>query len=168
MSDPFRLAVIKYITEGIAAAVTPANGCVNDLTGASFYGRSTYGENDPVPMSSLIEDPREQTTVETVVPGGGHKVPWRLLLQGFVEDIHSDPTGPTYVLAAEMMSAVSALAVAAPGSGTVLDSSRKVNRVQQIRVGAPIVRPPDEFSSKAYCLIPLTLDLFETPSAPFT
>lgn len=165
MSDPFRLQVIKAIAAGIAQRVTPANGCVNDLAAASLYGRATYGDNDPLPMANLIEDPREQATSEADAQGGGHEVPWRLLVQGFVEDDDAAPTSPAYVLAAELMVALSEIAAAAEG---VLSRERKVNRVQRIRVGAPIVRPPDEFSAKAYCLIPLTLDIFENPSAPFT
>lgn len=169
MPDPFRLAVIKALADGIASEVVPANGATYDLSQASFYGRATYGENDPLPMSSLIEDPREQPSQETTVPGKGHIVPWRLFLQGFVEDNHADPTGPAYLLAADLMTAVARISVEAHDrDDIVLGSSRRTNRVQQIRIGAPVVRPPDEFSIKAYCLIPLTLDLFETPSAPFT
>lgn len=169
MSDPFRLRVMRELTEGIAAKVTLANGCVNDLSSSSFFGRATWGDTDPLPLASLIEDPREQQTRQTVVAGKGHAVPWRLLLQGFVDDDYADPTGPAYVLSAELMRAVAQIATEHfDRDDTVLGSRRKTNVVQQIGIGAPIVRPPDEFSSKAYCWIPLTLDLFETPSAPFT
>lgn len=169
MTDPFRLQVMRALTDGIAEKVAPANGCTNDLSQASFFGRAVWGDNDPLPLASLIEDPREQTTKSTVVAGKGHLVPWRLLLQGFVDDNPDDPTGPAYVLAAELMRAVAQIAQENfDRDDSVLGARRKTNVIQQIGIGAPIVRPPDEFSSKAYCWIPLTLDLFETPSAPFT
>lgn len=166
---PFRLRVMDALAKGIAERVTPENGATNDLSEASFYGRSTYGDNDPLPMSSMIEDPREQETQGTVVAGKGHVVKWRLLVQGFVDDSSDNPTGPAYVLAADIMRGLAEIAKANfDRDDTVLGSRRKVNVIQEIGIGAPIVRPPDEFSSKAYCWIPLTLDLFETPSAPFT
>lgn len=169
MTDPFRLRVMKAFADGIAEKVTPANGCTNDLTDSSFFGRAVWGDSDPIPLASLIEDPREQTTTGTVVAGKGHRVPWRLLLQGFVDDNPVSPTEPAYILSAELMTAVAEIAQENfDRDDSVLGSRRKVNVIQQIGIGAPIVRPPDEFSSKAYCWIPLTLDLFETPSAPFT
>lgn len=157
MPDSFRLRVMRHFTDGIETALP-------ELQSVSF-GIATYGETDPLPLVSLIEDPREQPATETQVPAKGHLVPWRLLVQGFVEDDAGEPTAPAYNLAGQIMQTVSELAVAGED---VLSPQRKVNRVEQIKIGAPIVRPPDEFSSKAYCWIPITLDLFETPSQPFT
>lgn len=156
-TDTFRLRVMRHLKDGIKAALP-------DVASVDF-GISTYGETDALPLVSLIEDPREQPATETSVPGKGHLVPWRLLVQGFVEDASAEPTAPAYNLGGQIMQTVSELAVAGEG---VLSPERKVNRVEQIKIGAPIVRPPDEFSSKAYCWIPITLELFETPSQPFT
>lgn len=169
MSDPFRLQVIKALRDGLAARIDGTGVYTNDLSEACVYGRAAYGTNDPLPLASLIEDPREkEISLDTTVPGKGHRVEWKLLMQGFVENDDADPTGPAYVLGADLMHGLAALALEEGAGAGVLSNTRKTNRVEEIRIGAPITRPPDEFSEKAYCWVPISLQLYETPSQPFT
>lgn len=161
MTDTFRLSVLKALVDGVVALVP-------EIDGRLFRGRSTYGVNDLLPMGSILEDPREQQVASDDAASKGHTVPWRLLVQGFVDDDAANPTDPAYLLAGEFLQALAAVRDGARNSGGVLDPDRKTNVVEKIIIGAPIVRPADEFSEKAYFWIPLTLSLYEDPANPFT
>lgn len=162
MSDCFRLIVQKELVTRLVAKMP-------ELADALFRGRSMFGENDPLPCGSLLEDPREFPVLQSNEGGGGHKSDWRLLLQGWVADDPANPTDPAHQLAADYQKALGEIrAEVRADLESALHPDRKINLVTAILIGAPIVRPPDEFSSRAYCWLPLTLSLFEDPKRPFT
>lgn len=162
MTDCFRLAVQKELAERLVAEV-PA------LSGAFFRGRFAFGENDPLPCGSLLEDPREFPVSQGGDGAGSRRSDWRLLLQGWVQDDPVNPTDPAHQLAADYQRALAKIRSDIRDDATsVLSPERKTNVIMSISIGAPIVRPPDEFSSRAYCWLPLTLVLVEDPQRPFT
>lgn len=165
----FRLAVLTQLTAWVEG-VTPANGYVHDLTDSVFRGRLRYGENDPIPMVSFVEDPQSKVTVEAIRGSEVAVFPWPLLVQGFVDDDPANPTDPAYALMTDVRKRLSELRKAQrdiPGQN-ILGFNEKGQRINDLTLGAPIVRPPDEVSVKAYFWLPLTLSLTENPASPFT
>lgn len=172
--DPLRLRVLVALTERLAT-IHPSLGFVHDLLpnaeypdGKVFRGRATYGENSPLPMVSIIEDPREQQLVSADSSSGNPTTsgPWRLLIQGFVEDDFANPTDPAYRLEADVRRALAQEIRENGPKRNLLGLGPKV--VTEIKFGRGIVRPPDEVSSKAYFWLPLTLTLVENNVEPFT
>jgi hypothetical protein len=123
-------------------------------------------------MISVLEDPRnvEQDAASNGSPAS--KGSWNLLVQGFVEDDSDNPTDPAYQLLAEVKKAlIAAREAGAPSvnsSANYLGLGNKTPCVMDIRLGSGVVRPADEFSAKAYFWLPVTLDLAEDHSQPFT
>lgn len=174
MADPFRLRVLKKLTEHLKA-ITPANGYESDL--ADFIapdglnservlrGRDSFGESDKLPFISILEDfrPEEQ---QLGAPGTtGASGEWRLLIQGFVKDDPIHPTDPAYTLAADV---TKALALARKDRYNILGLGNKIPCVQDLRFKQPVVRPADnEVSVTSFFFITVILKLAEDPENPF-
>lgn len=176
MADPFRLRVMKAICAQLKT-ITPANGYVNDLSDYTdeagraaervFRGRTTFGENDPLPMIAVLEDPRAADTVTSGTPTNSAASfnQFRILIQGFVPDDKFHPLDPAYVLTAEI---TKALVQAKRDRYNVLGFGSKGPTVTGLTIGQPVHRPADdEVSAVAYCLVALTITLVENLEAPF-
>jgi hypothetical protein len=161
---PFRLAILRRLTT-LLAAIAPADGYTFSLGAAEdapegrvFRGRAAYGENDPLPMVSMIEDPRNLE--QDMAPGRSpsSQGDWNLLIQGFLEDEVLHPTDPAYFLLADVKRA---LVRARAQKRNILGFGGKSPCIADIRLGAGVVRPPDEISAKTYFWLPVTLELVE-------
>lgn len=161
---PFRLRVLDALTD-VLKTITPGNGYVHDLSQAVFRGRSIYGENDPLPMVSILETPIDIEQIispEFSVDSTGD---WDLLIQGFVEDDPENPTDPAHFLMADVKKAL------------IRERKRRNNGdinilnmgglVDKLNVGAGSVRPSDEISSVAYFWVRITLRLVEDLENPY-
>ncbi len=160
---PFRLEILNRMTTALEA-VAIEDGYLHDLEGKVFRGRARYGENDPLPLVSIIEDPRPIDGVEASRGAQTRVTPWRLIVQGFVEDDPANPTDPAYRLAADVAKALSALRTSRDKGQYILG----IKRIDDLGIASPIVRPPDDVSDKAYFWLPVTLSLVEDPANPFT
>jgi len=160
---PFKLRVMHALTDALKQ-ITPANGYKHDLSASVFRGRKLFGEDDPIPMVSILE---AELPVATSAPGrdsGLQKGSWPLLIQGFTHDDHVNPTDPAYLLMADVQQRLAGLRRPARGSA-ILDMQ---GRVTEIKIGQGIVRPPDNGESdKAYFWLTLTLDLAENLETPY-
>jgi hypothetical protein len=117
-------------------------------------------------MLSIIEDPKqlERDAVplrETDASPGD----WDLLIQGFIKDDPVHPTDPAYFLAADT---VAKLTEAASATRNILGLGYKKPAVEQLHIGAPIIRPPDDISATTYFWLPVRLRLVEDTSNAFT
>lgn len=178
MADPFRLRVLKALTDHLKT-ITPANGYESDLSDFTapdglpslrvFRGRDSFGESDLLPFVSILEDfrPDEQEVgpagpKSNSSPGTGE---WRLLIQGFVKDDSVNPTDPAYLLAADV---IKALARARKARYDILGFGSTMPCVQDLRFKQPVVRPADsEVSSTSFFFITVTLKLAENLENPF-
>ena len=104
MSDPFRLRVLKAMTATLKS-VTIENGYVHDLSMAVFRGRDDFGDDDPLPLVSILEHPDALDTTQAKNDSGAIN-PFRLLVQGFVKDDPENPTDPAYHLVADVITAL--------------------------------------------------------------
>ena len=170
MPDPFRLRVLKALTVALQE-IRPANGYVNDLQTKVFRGRLIYGDDDPMPMVSILEPP---VPIDPVVNDGGTIAgDWDLLIQGFVKDDHKNPTDPAYVLLADVMKRLGIEQDRRDSGGRTLNilglggGKGLGNEIIKMTIGHGIVRPADDISANAYFWLTLTLNTAEDLKNPF-
>lgn len=184
MSDtnyPFKLTVLHALTNALAD-ITPANGYQTDMSPTDrgdgvlisrvYRGRSWFGDNDPIPMLSVIEgvDPGEPVPEPLLVAQQG-QYDWNLLVQGFIDDDPENPTDPAYVLLADVKKRLAVEVVRnAPGTHTRAPLGlppKGRNVVSSMSVGTGVVRPADDLSSKAYFWLSVVLRITEDAAFPY-
>ncbi len=174
MADPFRLRVLKAVSAQLKDINVPDGYCheLEDFTDSAgrtaervFRGRDQYGDNDPLPMVSILEDPNAMNSNnanedETATTGG-----YKLLIMGFVEDDRENPTDPAHTLAADI---ITALVKAKKEKYNILGLGSKMPCVTKLTIGQPVVRPADGvIADVAFCYIMLTLTLVEDLEKPY-
>lgn len=174
---PFRLKVLVRLTELLqtierAMPDAPANYSWSLAPDADFpdgrvlRGRVAYGDDDPLPMLAIVEDPKQLDRDaipdrETASPGD-----WDLLIQGFVKDDPVHPTDPAYFLAADVSAK---LAETSSDPRNILGLGYKKPCVDKLHIGAPVIRPPDAaISATTYFWLPVRLHLVEDTATAFT
>lgn len=176
MPDSFRLRVMKGISAALKE-ITVDNAFIHDMgdfedsAGRTaervFRGRDFFGENDPLPMLSVLEDPRAPEPFNGSTTSAKSQNTFRVLIQGFVKDDKQHPLDPAYALSAEVIQAL----VAAKQSSTGILGLNKAMRapcVMGMSIGQPVHRPGrDEVSDHAYFLVGVTLMLAEDLEKPF-
>lgn len=167
MAEPFRLVVQKRLTAALEG-ITVANGYQSDIgPGRVFRGRLYYGDQDPIPMISILEEPIASETDLEPLDGQGGSTPYNLMIQGFVQDDPENPTDPAHVLMADVKKVLAALNKERATTDRVLAFPDKAPTVLGIEFGGGVVRPPDDLSAKAYFWLRVTLSLVEDNEDPY-
>lgn len=165
-TDPFRLAIMKRLTT-LLQSIGPGTGYATDMSTRVFRGRSVYGENDPLPMVAIIEPPVPVDQLPSPVGADASSGNWDILIQGFLADDPKNPTDPAHILVAQVRSVlVKERASRSNPDVGMLGTGARASRVDDIFIGAPVVRPPDEISAKAYFWLPVTLVIQEDLDDP--
>lgn len=171
MPRPFRLKVLDKLTD-LIKTITPANGYFNDMSvpDSVVRGRVFIGDNEPCPMVSLIEPPAAIEGIRTQSDNPSRFGEWDILVQGWVPDDRRNPTDRAYTLAFEVVKVLAAekKKPVRPGTGGQRDYLGFAGKIQDMRIGAPVIRPPDETSAKACFYLLLTLQIAEDMSDPFS
>lgn len=161
MADPIRLVILKKLSEHLDGIDT-IDGYNYDLKDSVFRGRTIFGEDDPLPMLSILEAPRAEGSLY----GGDYEVKrdkWQLLIQGWTEDDAENPTDNAYLLADDVEKRLGMLIAMRPdNSGRPLYSTiyKLGDLIIDLEFGPPIIRPPiEQVSSKAFFYLPVTLSL---------
>ena len=158
MPDPFRLQLLKAITDAIKA-ITPANGYEHDLSQAVFRGRVIFGPNDPIPMVSILEAPLQPDSYDTPRDDKDIYGELQLLVQGFVVDDDENPTDPAHKLLFEVKKALAAT----KNRGNILGLGPKVDKLM---LGQGVCRPADgQVSDKTYFWLPVSVEFIEDLSS---
>lgn len=162
MSDPIRLRFLKALTAALQE-ITPANGYHTDLSTSVFRGRLYFSENDPVPMVSILEavEQEQPRFTDQPVNSGLSNDRWELLIQGFAEDDPVNPTDPAHYLMADVKKRLGA---AKKVRSNILGMGP---RLDDMRIGAGVVRPPDDISNKCYFWLKLSVRLVEDLADPY-
>lgn len=168
--DPLRLRILKRMTAALLE-ISTTEDYKNSLgpteqwpEGKVFRGRVWFGaDSDPLPLVAILETPLQPEQIPSPPDSPERTGEWELTIQGFVEDDGGNPTDPAHYLAADV---IRRLAV-----------EKKKNRdfdlfgmgedVIGLSIGAPVVRPPDELSAKAYFWLPVTLRIAENLEEPY-
>lgn len=161
MADPIRLTVLKKLTTHLAGIAT-IDGNNYDLEDAVFRGRTIFGDNDPLPMLSILEAPRAEGSIYA----GNFEVKsdkWQLLIQGWTDDDAENPTDNAYLLADDVEKRLGMIIAMRPdNSGRALYPTIYLleGSIINLEFGPPIIRPPmEQVSSKAFFYLPVTLSL---------
>jgi hypothetical protein len=172
---PFRLAVQEALGNSLKE-ITPANGFMSNMadydlddvmTPRVFRGRAIYGDDDPVPMISILEEPIAPETDLEPAEGPGGTAPYQLMIQGFVPDDPLNPTDPAHVLLADVKLRLAQVREESRVTERVFQFGAKAPTVTGISFGGGVVRPADEISAKAYFWLRVTLSLVEDHDNPF-
>ena len=172
---PFRLRVLEAITESLKQ-ITPANGYKHDLSENVFRGRLWYGEDDPLPLVSIVDDPLPVTQMMSGAGAQGDGTEstgaWTLLIQGFIEDDKINPTDPAQYLMADVKKRLAFERQRKTGStthgGGRYNAFGMGGDVESLTIGAGVVRPPDyDVSAKAYFWLTLTITVNEDLLDPY-
>lgn len=170
-TNPFRLRIMDNLAQSLAT-ISPATGSEFDLTAAVFVGRDLFGEDDPVPMIALLEDPEAAPALPAQHDNPYYVGPFNLLVQGFVEaDTGNRPLAPAYRLAAEVQKRLvyeKTRQQRQPGRGPTPDILGMNGRVDRLTFSPAIIRPADgEISEKAYFWLRLSLGIVENLVDPY-
>lgn len=162
MADPVRLLVLKKLTF-LLQGITEIDGVTVNLTQSVFRGRSVFGENDALPMLSILESPRNTDGIRAGENRSENLNKWGLMLQGWVKDDKVNPTDPAYHLAEAVMNRLKLVTEIRPGnSGQPLNENVYLlgRSIVGFEVGQPIIRPPiDNLSSKAFFYLQVDVEL---------
>jgi hypothetical protein len=164
---PFRLVVQERLSAALEG-ITIANGFETDLgPGKVFRGRLYFGERDPVPMVSILEEPIAAETDLEPSGGTGGTTPYILMVQGFASDDPVHPTDPAHFLMADVKRVLAEVRKERETTDRVLAFPEKAPTVTDITFGAGVVRPPDDLSAKAYFWLRVTIELVEDNDKPY-
>ena len=173
MPDPFRLRVMKALTsliEAVEVEMIDDQGLpVTNLVGRVFRGREQYGDNDPLPMISILEPPLAIEPIESQPDNPNASVGWDILIQGWVLDDKTHPCDPAYIFSALVRQALARHKKQGEGKRGPdgKDYLGEGLRVQNLRIGAPVVRPADFPSTNACFYLLITLQIVEDMIDPF-
>lgn len=167
IDHPLRLEIQVRLAE-VLKEIDGTNGYVSDLSGNVFRGRLYYGDESPIPMVSILEVPIPLDQIPPPETSTAQSGQWELIIQGFIDDDRENPTDPAHVLMADVKKR---LAIERTKSASLTPESGILglgNAVINLHIGAGVVRPPDDVSSKAYFWLTITLDLCEDMGEPYT
>ena len=169
MAEPVRLRIQRGICR-VIAEISPDGGYHYNLRPTEeipcrvFRGRVVFGDDDPLPMVSLLQAPIQPDQVPSKGANPSRTGPWELLLQGFVDDDFDNPTDPAEYLLADVQSRLAKEKLKLYDDESTMFG---VKGVHDIHIGVGVVRPPDEISAKAYFWLPITLDVASDLSKPY-
>lgn len=172
LTRPLRLE-IQYRLCDILREINPGNGFVSDMSGTGadnkvFRGRLIFGENDPVPMLSLLDVPIPLDQLPSPADSDASTGQWELMIQGFVVDDRDNPTDPAHVLMADVKKRLSQERKKSNWRTAPEGILGLGRRITGLAIGSGVVRPPDELSAKAYFWLNILLDLAEDLDDPYT
>lgn len=173
MADPRRLQVKVKLTEWLAG-LTPANGYQHDLSTAGgvtrvFRGRDKFGESDPLPAVAIIEPLNPDRDIDDAGTGRYVNEQLILMIQGWAEpDVSAiHVTDPADRLLADLKKRVAELIGNDLPPQEAQPWHNLYGLVNDIRVEPGTVRPPDQFSSLAYCYFRVALGFVEKIDDPY-
>jgi hypothetical protein len=166
LTYPIRLEVQRRLS-ALLSTIAIANGYHQDVGPNVFRGRGVFGDETPTPSLSILEVPipldQLPPPVGSPLSAGG----WEMVVQGWVADDKKNPTDPAHVLLADVKQCLAGEMSKTnwdkPEDG-ILGLGRSVTKLY---IGAGVVRPPEEVSSKAYFWLTITLDLAEDLEHPY-
>lgn len=169
---PVRLQIMRAITDALKE-INPDNGYEFDLRddehGAPrvVRGRLHYGDNDPLPLVSIVEPPLSPDPMPTQrqTANLARVTDWDLIVQGWAQDDPNNPTDIAYQMEAEVRRRLAlSRVVSTSGEATILGFSEGV--ILNMAIGSPVVRPNEHISEQAVFYLVLTLQIAEDMGAP--
>lgn len=170
LTPPTRLLVLMALTDSLEQVSGNADGYEYDLRPTTevpkrvYRGRVLFGDDDPIPMVSILESPvpieGQESDADKVVKKGD----WELILQGWCEDDDKtvNPTDAAQYLLADVKRRL-AIEKERDRDFNILGMGDVVTALD---IGVGVVRPPDEVSAKAYFWLNIKLNIIENLLCP--
>lgn len=161
MADSYRLAVLKALTDHLAAAHVD-DGYNFTLAGAVFRGRGRFGDSDPDTMVSILENPRPDFGSFAAENGSVRGEKWPLLIQGWTADDATNPSDPVYGLLDDVERRLGRLIVCSEHTGNPMYPSEYLlgRKITSLDLSPGVVRPPtDGISSRCFFYLALRVGL---------
>lgn len=163
---PLRLRILTALTASLKE-ISTANGYHTDFQERVWRGRVVFGENDPLPLLSILEVPIPLDQTPSPVDSEFSSGTWELMVQGFVEDDPENPTDPAHYAMADVKKRLARERRKASNMTNEEGILGLGNFVTGLRIGTGVVRPPDEISAKAYFWLTIALDMVEDLADPY-
>lgn len=165
--NPLRLEVLTRLTRELMK-ISAEDGFNYDLDGHVFRGISVFGEGDPDPLVSILEEP--QPPQDTSAPGNTTYVPYTLglIVQGFVayDRREANKTDPAHRLAADVCRRLAEIRRdGGSNRGNILNDppwclgGRNKSPITDLRMGRPVIRPDDDNISGAFAQFWLSVSI---------
>ena len=167
--EVLRVRILEALRNDLASISTgtPDRYFFDLDTASVFVGRNIFGEKDPLPMLSILEVPipLDQTPppTDSEFSSGG----WEIMIQGFVTDDPENPTDPAHFFMADVKKRLAIEKRKALAMNAAQGIFGLGNFVTGLRIGAGVVRPPDEISAVSYFWLTITLDMVEDLADPY-
>lgn len=168
---PPRLQILRAISAALEE-INPDNGYEFDLRPDEHdrkrvvRGRPVVGNDEPLPMVSLMEPPVSIEGISTArQPDNTKRVgDWDIVVQGWAKDDAENPTDIGYQLEFEVRNRL-ALEKKRPDARPGRPEGRNFfglgDRIMNFTIGSPVVRPNEHVSEQASFYFVLTLQLAE-------
>lgn len=173
MADPIRLQVKIKLTEWLEG-ITPANGYQHNLSPAGgttrvFRGRDKFGDADPLPCAAIIEPFNPDRDIDDAGTGRLVHEEMIVMIQGWAAPQQSQlhPTDAADRLLADLKKRIGELIGNDLPPHEMQPWHNLYGLVSEIRVEPGTVRPPDQFSSLAYCYFRIALGFVERIDDPY-
>lgn len=171
---PLRLQIVRALTT-VLKSINPTSeheyefDLRDDSDGRQrvVRGRLHIGDDEPLPMVSIVEPPLTPDAVNTNrQPNNNARVTqWDLLIQGWAKDDPQNPTDIAYQLEAEVRHRLAQEKKSTrPGVTNILGFPE--TKIQNMIIGNPVVRPNEHISEQAVFYVVLTLTIAEDMATP--
>ena len=173
---PLRLEILRAITAALKE-INPDNGYEFDLRDEETYegprtrvvrGRLTIGDDEPLPMLSILEPPMAIEAISTKRQPDNTKRAgeWDLIIQGWAKDDPYNPTDVAYQFEAEVRRRLSLEKKRGrPGRSEGHNFFGLGTKIYNMSIGTPVVRPNEHISEQAVFYLVLTLEIAEDMAA---
>jgi hypothetical protein len=173
MPDSRQLDILKRLTAHLQG-ITIDNGYEFEMSQAVFRGRMVYGEDDPVPMISIVEHLTADIAVETAGENDIMRQDnWVLLVQGWLSHEPDCPTDEAYQLKAATEHRLARLIKIDQSTGEPLYPDEYLlgikDTITGISIGPGVVSVAirEGASAKAFFYLPVGISLAIDISDPF-
>lgn len=162
--DDRRLRLLKSLTS-VIEGVSSSDGYQHDLSGNVFRGRMYFGDDDPLPMVAILEDPTKMELVNDGRENTNGITKLHFNIQGFAERDRFNPSDNACRLLADVKRALVLERKRGSGRSQMLFGFPWVSKLQ---IGVGVVRPADdEVASTDFFVLPVTIEFVDDLESPF-
>lgn len=181
---PLRLQIIRALTE-VIKQVNPTNSIpggnpahhyefdlrddfsTNPPRPRVMRGRLHIGDDEPLPMVAISEPPMtiEGVSTQRQPDNTTHAGQWDLIIQGWAKDDPWNPSDIAYQLMQEVRCAI-AKEKKRGRNGDTLILGFDQTKIQNMVIGAPVIRPNEHISEQAVFYMAVTFTICEDIASP--
>lgn len=174
MNDSYRLTVLKRLCEHVEQ--TQIDPDDSSITLPTYRGRMIFGDDESLPMVSIIESTKPDTGNYAGTNGEDRSTFWPLIIQGWARNDTDNPSDPAYQLMAAVEAQLYKI-IEIDNHGDPVNSQAyllgnggqgRTHLIASLRYGPGVVSPPrEQVSSQAFFFLPVWVQLVEKMGQPY-